>query len=378
MIPGDLASRLRLLAESAVNPLAAVRGIPQDLPEHESGQRFTARIVARQADGNYRALVGDRPVTLSMQTPAQPGDVLDLVIVERTPRAIVAALADSTDSHPGMATLSRTAKMIGELLGAVPPKPAPLDGGRPLLPAPPMPGHAAAIAPRLEQAISESGMFFEAHQALWASGRFALDRLMREPQAKFPLAPTPATPGGGTAATPSANTPPASVSAAPQVPGSAVRPALSTASEAALAEHAPANGRPALPHGAGHPAVIPEAVAPIVQRQLEALATHQIAWIGTAWPGQTIEWNIEEPGRDPDGGDGGRQPRWNTSLRLTLPLLGGLNARLSIAGSTVDVAIEADRAPIEGRLRAAGPELAAALAAAGLSLGRMRVTHRER
>ena len=43
MIPSDLASRLRLLTESVVNPVSPVHETPAELPELPVGQRFTAR-----------------------------------------------------------------------------------------------------------------------------------------------------------------------------------------------------------------------------------------------------------------------------------------------------------------------------------------------
>ncbi|MCK7498328.1 MAG: hypothetical protein MZW92_52605 [Comamonadaceae bacterium] len=58
--------------------------------------------------------------------------------------------------------------MIGTLLtgtGATPARAAPLARNAPILPAPPQTGQA--LAPLLQRAVSESGIFYESHQAQW-------------------------------------------------------------------------------------------------------------------------------------------------------------------------------------------------------------------
>ena len=40
---------------------------------------------------------------------------------------------------------------------------------------------------------------------------------------------------------------------------------------------------------------IPKRLMPVVHQQLDALATQQYVWQGQAWPGQPIEWVIEDP-----------------------------------------------------------------------------------
>jgi len=320
MPPSDLAARLKVLAESAVQPLAPARGIVSELPEFLPGERFSARIEAALGDGSFKALVANRNVTLSLAHPAQAGELLELVVIERTPRAIVARRADATLSSPPDATLSHAARIIGEL-AAGEFRPVPLARGEPMLPA--APALAAAAAPLLRRAISESGLFYESHQAEWLSGTRPTESLLAEPQgARLPAAAAPQPPEGAAGAR------------------------------------------------------IPEELAPLVRSQLEALATHRLVWQGALWPGQSVQWEIEEQPdeRMAEGGPEAASCRWVTTLRLVLPHLGEIRARLALAGARIELGIEAATPDARALLRASQPALGRALAADGLALGAVSVT----
>lgn len=115
--------------------------------------------------------------------------------------------------------------------------------------------------------------------------------------------------------------------------------------------------------------------APIVQQQLNALATNVYAWHGVAWPGQNIEWEIVDEDahrRENDGGEA--TPSWQTQIRLSLPSLGAVDAVLRLRGQNVDVALIARREDARQSLTAAGETLRQQYAAAGLELGAFGVS----
>jgi hypothetical protein len=336
MIPADLAARLRLLTESAVNPVSPVRGIPADLPELPLGQRFTARIESALPDGTFRALVAGRSLTLALPQPARPGDTLDLVVTARTPRLILAEGADEAAAGRAPATLSRAGQLLGSLLagGESAPRPALVGGAAPLLPAPP--AQADALAPALRQAIVESGLFYESHQAQWIAGRYAPEALAREPQARH------------------AARPPAGVPAAP--------PATEEAHASEQPPHAPATaGRGA---AAGMPPMAAELQALVLQ-QLDAAATQHLVWHGELWPGQGLHWEIAAEEGKREAPDEAPAAQWTTRLRLTLPRLGEVDATLTLAQEKVSLAMTANADGADTLRRGLG-ELAAAFAAAGL------------
>lgn len=383
MIPTDLAARLRLLVESSVQPLPQVRPLPSDLPEFARGQRFTAQIQSALPDGSFRALVAGKSVTLSLEQAAKAGDTLELVVVERTPRAIAATLAGQTAAAPpaaAAATLSRAAQLIGALLtgsrdGA--PEPAVLARGQALLTAPPQ--SAAQLVPLLKQAAVQSGLFYESHQAQWVAGRMPLAALLQEPQGRLsPLLLTAAEASPQAAAGP-ATAPAATAGGSAATGGRPASGAVLTASSEAAppADEAAARPGPAgerAPAPAGAP---PRDLVPIVQQQLDALATHHLAWQGQVWPGQTLHWEIEEPLRERGGPDAAEAGEWRTTVRVAMPLMGEIAATLTLTPSGVALALDAAAADALARLRAGAPQLEHALAAAGVPLRSFTVERHE-
>lgn len=323
MHPSELVARLKSVAQSSVRPAAPVREIPSDLPDYRPGQRFVARIEAALPDGSFRAMVANRSVNLSLANQATSGDVLELVVVGRTAHSIVARLADAGTAQSADATLSRAARLIGELFSGARAQMPALAAGEPLLPAPP--ASAAELVPVLRQAVAESGMFYESHQAAWLSGAREAASLAREPQA-------------------------------------AQSPARSTGAHASAAPAADAGGMR-----------MPAELVPLVQRQLDALATHQLVWQMAPWPGQDARWTIEELPDERGGSAHEAASRWATSIELVLPNLGRVRARIAIAGSRLDLAIQAAGPEARERMNEARPALASALARDGLDLATVEI-----
>lgn len=365
MIPVDLAARLRLLTEASffqtdqpVHELNRVRAVQADPPEYTPGQRLTATIERPLPDGLFRALVAGKAITLAIQTgeneaPVVPGRTLALEVTRSTPQAVHAQIVPTSQKAEMPAALSQTGRLISILLTGQPPQaPTALAGGKPLLSTPPSSG--PPLVPLLKDALTQSGLFYEAHQAQWLAGKVELSTLRQEPQGQLP---PPAPPGEAPetvrpeVATIRGN--PAAVPGAPlPLPGEQPAGLVDLARELlGLETKAPATAEPG-PRPAAQPGTpIPDRILPLVGQQLDALATQQFVWQGQVWPGQTMEWEIE----DPTGGgqEGEREGQdWNTTLRLTLPQLGLVEARLQLGASGVKI-----------RLLAAEPESRTLLAA---------------
>lgn len=385
MIPTDVGVQVRSQTEAPLHPLRPIAEIPSDLPDLQPGQAFRARIQEVLPENTYKALVAGKSLTLSLPEGAKAGDTLDLVAIDRTPRAIVAQLAErslGTASEPYQnATLSRTGQLIASLLAregesAVP---APLTRGRSLLPQ--APANAAELAqrlpPQLAQAVATSGVFYEAHQVQWALGQRPLASLLVEPQGQHSSAETLAAFGGaGTAAESAAKSalaarretaagppPPTSVSLLQTLFGGET----ATASALVPEPHLQASQAAIAP-------IIPDDLRPLVQQQLEAAATQRLAWHGEIWPEQPMDWEIERDA--PQGGNtSGEAAIWHTNLRLTLPRLGEIDARVQLSGQTVQLALRTPNAASAADLQTAAPSLQQALAAVGLTLLGVQTKH---
>jgi hypothetical protein len=360
LIPPDAAIRMRMQTEAELlQPLQPARGVPADLPALQRGQTFTAQIREALPDNTYRALVAGKQLTLQLPEGAKAGDELELVVLDRSGKVVIARQVDggnaqqagSTAAYP-FAKFSPAARLIGQLLpneGEAAP-PAQLNRGQPLLAQPPLAQNAAAtLAPALGKAVMQSGMFYEAHQAQWVSGKLPLDRLLQEPQgqrsapAAFQHAAAAKVGAGETAR---------------DMPSAAATPLRETA--------VPATIRP-----------VPDDLRPLVQQQLEAAATNRMVWHGEIWPRQSMDWEIEWNGEREADGSSDEEALWRTALSLTTPRLGRVDANLQLSAKGVSITLATPLGTSAADLRAAAPALTEALAAAGVPLLGFKVTYED-
>jgi len=317
------------------------------------GQSLQARVASKLPDG--RALIEVEGTVFQARLPetveAPVGQRLALTVVragpeptfllQRTPDVQAAATTATEVRLSNLAT--RVATLLGATAGT---SASPVTQSTPLLPAPPSSG-SALVAP-LRQAFETSGMFYESHQAEWVGGKRPLETLRQEPQARIAREVSnqrPALAG------------PATTHVEPDVIRTDQGGAATATSRAG-------------PHA--DLAALPPGLAGIVDRQLDALSTQQIVWQGQVWPGQTMQWQVEE--REAGGEADEAQSQWRTHLRLELPRLGAVAARLDLQGDTLRVVIDASGGDTTiASMRAGESELARMLEARGLRLDGFRV-----
>ena len=350
MIPADVASRLQASADVALRPVAQTQELTDKLSGLVAGQKVMAEIQAMLPNGTYRALINQRNITLSLPFSAKSGDSLELQVTESNGKIALAVVSHQDGKAAKEAvstTLSRTAQFISQLFsrpegskeGA---KALMLNGNQPIAQTPP--NSAQDILPLLKQAITQSGMFYESHQAEWVEGRMPKTALLQEPQGKL--------------SSPAAFAPPPSAQA-PTLPGASPVPDNNPGLPQKVAGESP----PAQSSGQ----LIAPQTQPIVQQQLDALATQNFAWQGQVWPGQEMRWEIEEDARNRGQDDDEPAENWRTRLKLTLPALGGVNALIQIQGEELILAISVDNAHTRTLMQTESDSLREQLNAAGLT-----------
>lgn len=376
MIPPDVASALRLqlpdqarvAAEQPQNqPVAPAQRLTDALTDMVPGQRIMAEIQALLPNGTYRAVVAQRNVTLALPFSAKPGDALELEVAETNGKLTLAFVANRTAGNAAGAsanesvptTLSTAGRLIGQLIGNQENEgqraaPAPLNGSQPLVTD--MPKTGAELAPVLKQALTQSGMFYEAHQARWVAGQIPTESLKQEPQGKLPAA-TPLPPGATSA-----------TAADGERQNTSTSSAANPMSAGMLASNAP-EAKPV-----GSP--IPEGVASLVRQQLDGLATNNFVWQGQIWPGQTMQWEIADNPDRQRSGEPGMEREWQSRLKLNLPSLGSLDVtlRLQPAGK-IALSVNTDSDNTEDRLRGSIDRLQQQLSSAGLELAQINISH---
>jgi hypothetical protein len=110
----------------------------------------------------------------------------------------------------------------------------------------------------------------------------------------------------------------------------------------------------------------PDAVV-LVRQQLDLLATSQFQWHGQAWPGAEMDWEIAR--RNAEGGDSDAADNhiWHTRISLDLPVLGKVEAQLSLSGKQLTARITAS-AQSASTMASSSAEFRRRVAVAGLDV----------
>lgn len=363
MIHNDIQNQLGLLVKTSAPPLIEIAQSPVEAPQWVPGQRLPAHVIASLPNGRFQVLVDDQVLDMNLPRNSEPGQKVELTFISATPRLTFALTPDLEHALPSGSgvSLSETAKFLGALLqrgSADNNATNSLSNSLPVLQGEPV--TLQEFATRLRSAVSQSGLFYESHQAQWVSGERTLASLLKEPQAQLaPMAPghEPSSTSSGSAALLIRQSP------APSMTGGAsvdITPNAATLPSASKPETALA-GTPVHPQSQS-----------MVQQQLETLDTRQLLWQGQVWPGQQMDWEIEEDGSR-SGQDEDTATQWRTRLHLDLPGLGGVTARLALDTSGVKVEFFADRDGTKVKLRSEIGSLANSMEASGLKVAGLMV-----
>ncbi|MEN5161585.1 flagellar hook-length control protein FliK [Achromobacter spanius] len=247
-----------------------------------------------------------------------------------------AAAAADASAKPGAA---HPAGVAGGAKGAEATSHASLAAGGP---------SARALGQALRNALQTSGLFYESHLTDMVFGRKNPSTLENEPQARM-LRDTAA----------HANTQARSrgeAAGASRSGAGAEAPSASGTSTSTSTPGAPVSG-------------IHQDLTVLVRQQLDVLANQTLNWQGEAWPGTPMEWEVE---RDPYGEDReSAVPTWATRVKLDLPRLGLVDARLNLAGDQIVLQLIAPHSAAE--INDSSDMLRSRLLAAGLTLSNLTV-----
>lgn len=226
---------------------------------------------------------------------------------------------------------------------------------------------AARLTEALSQSVQSSGLFYESHLAQLAAGQSSPQALRQEPQGRIPATQSPPTnPPAGQ------GTDPHQWPAGPTASLSTEMTATFPGSEGTRQAANPSAG-PAAAHGSV-PGIDPQAQG-LVRQQLDVLANQSFAWQGEAWPGAAMHWEIQRREADDPGSGDFEGRHWATRLRLSLPSLGDVQARMSLSGDHLVMRLTAPQSA--QRLGDAIEALRTRLLAKGLQASQLAVTSHE-
>lgn len=357
MLPTDVLNTLRALSLNE-------RPLIQPLPDKDTsgkggfelGQKVQGTIQSQVGNGVFRVRVLEQMMNMQLPTDLKSGDVIELQVMSLQPR-LTFSLSASTNPLSTPDQLSNTSR----LLSALAQQPQEQSVVRATQSAPLMSAattNTTELAGKLQQSLSQSGLFYEAHQAQWIAGARSTAQLLQEPQNQLADPMQTAINKLNLAGNIVLNneTAPSGGIAQANVSTNAINSGRSVSQDS-------------------NSLSIPNQLQPIVQQQLNALETRQVLWQGQAWPNQTMDWEVHEESRRQQGGgyeEAGGQ--WATQVRMDLPNLGEVAAMLRFNSNGLSVTLDASGEQTRALFGAATSQLTAALAARGITVSSALVT----
>ena len=344
----DMALLLQALIKGDRLALLEARG-SSALPGLVPGQQLRGEVISALGGGRFMVLVAGQATEFLLPKGVTRGDALNLYFITSEPtgtfllvrkgagsdarvsetgRWLSGFLAATADQHP-----------VGETLGII----------RILLGA--SAGSAEELSRLLQQGLRESGLFYESHLARWFEGRYRLEDLLAEPQGRLSLRLNPVEPQMQSPCAETEHLPPGSITA--------------DLLEAVLAQAGTDRH---------HETIADQRTLGVVREQLNLLESGRLAFRGEIYPGQPFQLSVAEQ-EEERAKNGSRERSWHSNLSITLPRLGTINASIVLNRGMVQIGMTAERGPSVERLTLNKPQLVEHLAAAGISPGRIEVSH---
>lgn len=300
---------LAVLAKTAITPSVEAQQRASTLLQLNPGQQVKAEIIANLPNSLYLARVAGEMYKLEIPLNVQPGETLEMTFVTSDPRVTFQVLRPELGESVKLSSMGKWLADVAKNAPALPVQ-------QPLLEHPEQSTHQLAAG--LKSALTQTGLFYEAHLAQWAGGALSLKELLREPQGKLSrIVKEGEGEGEG---------------------GEGVMDAAGFA-----------DGR----------------TLPLIREQLLLLNSGVLAWQGAAWPGQDMKLAIKEGDRDPS------EPAIEATLSLDLPRLGGVEARLVFGADGLELEFICTEPGSAELLKGKSGELRGALGSCGVQLTRM-------
>lgn len=324
MLPANLISALQVLTRSGKPLITAATDAPSPLAKLEPGQQLQGTVQSQVSEGLFKVQVAGQSLQMRLPGNLQSGDVLNLQVVATNPR-LTFSISASANPISTPEQIGSAARLLSDL-AQLPLEKAVIQqvGSGAVWQASGQAPDSKQLAGALRDALANSGLFYESHQAQWVRGERSTAQLLVEPQNQLS---DKLIASMGTSQTPQTN----DLNAPSTTPKAATESGLAIAKE----------------------------LLPLVQQQLHTLETHQLTWIGQVWPGQEMQWEIQgQPEHRKTPQD---ERQWSTEMELALPKLGDVHARLVFGQGGVKLTLYAADSTTVALFNRAMPRLQSAL-----------------
>ena len=367
---------------SAAVATALTQNSQNILTQMAVGRLLQAQVLTQLHDGSYIVGVEDSAMRMALPEGTTVGSKLQMTLLTDNPRPTF-LLESQSDANS--ASLSGAGKIISNVLQTAQQANAPntLVGKTPILPQPAAdPPHIAAA---MQDSVEFSGLFYESHVGQWVNGDRPIADLAREPQMQNKADSSTAQAGNARAqSAPSGTMLQRAGTSATELAKliDNVRSTTDTHSSIGQAINNLLNNTRGLPQEADtivKPNQVSAENAQTIHLQLNSLEQNRYVWQGELWPGQKMEWEIQEEGNKnkQQNQAGDDQSTWNSSVHFQLPGLGKISATIHLAGGRVQMRVATDSDATAAKLKAHGKELANAMDDAGSPLDSLLISRDE-
>ena len=356
-LPGQLkAGNQAMLQVVSTSPRLTFSVVADNNPpaKLEPGQQMLAAIQEQVSPGLYKVQVAGQIMQMQLPGQLKVGNQITLQVISTSPRLSFSVLASSTPISTAE-EISSTSRLLSNL-AQLPISRTFVEStsGHAVWPSAQTGPEIGKLAVGLKDALANSGLFYESHQAQWVAGIRSTAQLLIEPQNQLIRTTQPENP--------------APASGARTVTESATLPITKSDSVMATVAISDSITATASTAASGADSVLPIAkeLVPLVQQQLHTLETHQLTWSGQIWPGQQMQWEVQgEPEHRTTQSD---DRQWSTEMELALPRLGDVHARLVFNQGGVKLTLHAADGSATTLFNRRLPELAASMKNAGIAL----------
>ncbi|MBI3903703.1 MAG: flagellar hook-length control protein FliK [Nitrosomonadales bacterium] len=354
MLPPSLLSAIKLAFAQKPLPQAAATDPVPKTGQFELNQKYQGTVQAQIAPGTFKVRVADQIIQMQLPAMIRSGDTVALQVISIRPR-LTFNMVSSANPLSTPEQLGSTARMLSSLSQQAPEKAFVRAAQNTPIWEKTQPPEGKPLAGLLREALANSGLFYESHQAQWVQGSRSTAQLRQEPQNLPPDQARAVVANNAASITAPTNNivaPPMAEDIARNVTTNANNiPTAFTQTAAPTPQEAKASN-------------VPEHLQPLVQQQLNALETRQMLWQGYVWPGQTMQWEIHD--QAPRTSQAEDQRQWATELKLDLPNLGGVTAMLRLNSAGMNLTLKADKPETRAMLGSASTQLLDALKKAGI------------
>lgn len=414
MLPANLLNTIKALVLPQKSLPTTTAEVALKTAQFELGQKLQGIVQDQIAPNVFKVNVAGQLIQMQLPASIRSGDTVGLQVIGIQPR-LTFSMVNSANPLSTPEQLGSMARLLSSLSQQAPEKAFVRAAQSAPLWDKPQPPEAKLLSGLLHEALSNSGLFYESHQAQWLEGTRSTAQLLHEPQNLTPEQARAVTAGNASGIAVMAG----DASGKTVTPGNAAEKAVmvgDTAEKTSIAGDATGKaamasdlygkaamasdlyGKTAMMSDTANPSVtasnaantnksdqlnmpplqegktlgIPEHLQPLVQQQLNALETRQMVWQGNVWPDQPMQWEVHEQPPPTPGAEEQRQ--WVTQLRLNLPNLGELAATLRFNNTGLSLTLNAGTPETRAMLGNASTQLVAALSDVGIPVLSTQVT----